>query len=508
MPVTYMSPGVYVEEVPTRTRPIPGVPTTITAFVGRTQRGPVNQPISVKTLVEFENQFGGLSPNLTLPSAVRDYFTNGGSHALIVRVDKPAASATQSPSAKIQLKNGPEIIAASPGSWGNNLQITVYPPTSLFPGIRRSIGRYNLIITDTAANYREVVRNVTSTEGPRQIGRVLATESVLARVSGSVPATTPSAGLFSVTTRVTDSEQLTPAEILGSESEKTGLYSLEKAEIFHLLCLPPDSSTADTAPEIWRAAMQYCHRRRAILLADPPAAWSSTAKAIAGIASLGLTGPASRNAAVFYPRMRRSDPLQKLPFQTSLPSGAIAGVISRHDRLWGVWKPTAGPAANLVGIGGLTTAVSDQDVRELAAHGINSLRSLNGTEPVIYGERTLIVQDHPEDDYRSLAVGRLTMHIADSVEYETRWIVNVPNGEQTWKMIRQSVTALMTDLWRKGALQGSSAEESFTVWCDRQTTTPQDVKSGLINVLLAFAPMKPNNFLFIKLQLTTNPSSP
>lgn len=78
MPAALTYPGVYIEEVASGVRTIMGVATSIAAFVGRTQRGPVNRPIVINGFADFERRFGGLWEKSALGFAVRDFFVNGG----------------------------------------------------------------------------------------------------------------------------------------------------------------------------------------------------------------------------------------------------------------------------------------------------------------------------------------------------------------------------------------------------------------------------------------------
>jgi phage tail sheath protein FI len=124
MPTTPTYPGVYIEEVPSGVRTIIGVATSITAFVGRALRGPVNEPVRIQSFADFERVFGGLWVESTMSYAVQHFFLNGGTDALIVRLTSGAATAEFSlaPSA------GPdnlELHAGSPGAWGSNLRLIV-----------------------------------------------------------------------------------------------------------------------------------------------------------------------------------------------------------------------------------------------------------------------------------------------------------------------------------------------------------------------------------------------
>src|SRR4029077_3286129 len=86
MPVALTYPGEYIEEIPSGVRTITGVATSITAFIGRTQRGPINEPTLVGSFAQFETLFGGLAADYPLSYALSDFYSNGGSQALIVRV--------------------------------------------------------------------------------------------------------------------------------------------------------------------------------------------------------------------------------------------------------------------------------------------------------------------------------------------------------------------------------------------------------------------------------------
>jgi phage tail sheath protein FI len=91
MPATLTYPGVYIEEVPSGVRTIVGAATSATAFIGRAPRGPVNEAVTINSFGDFERVFGGLNAGYALSYAVRDFYLNGGSQAVIVRLFKPNA---------------------------------------------------------------------------------------------------------------------------------------------------------------------------------------------------------------------------------------------------------------------------------------------------------------------------------------------------------------------------------------------------------------------------------
>src|SRR5262249_14606815 len=159
MPAALTYPGVYIEEIPSGVRTITGVATSITAFVGRALRGPVNNPTPVFSFADYERNFGGLWDPSPMSFAVQHYFQNGGSQALIVRVHNGALTAA----VNLQLEGGgPDnlaLSAANPGAWGEKLVATVdYGPASS----PLAAPLFNLTITDTATGAKEVFFNVSS----------------------------------------------------------------------------------------------------------------------------------------------------------------------------------------------------------------------------------------------------------------------------------------------------------------------------------------------------------
>src|SRR5262249_28173512 len=126
MPVTLTYPGVYIEEIPSGVRTITGVATSITAFIGRARRGPVNEPVLISSFGDFERRFGGLWSDSMLSYAVRDFYLNGGSQALIIRVHNGATSATLAlPTGAASPNNVLTLEAASAGSWAASLRASV-----------------------------------------------------------------------------------------------------------------------------------------------------------------------------------------------------------------------------------------------------------------------------------------------------------------------------------------------------------------------------------------------
>jgi phage tail sheath protein FI len=165
-----------------------------------------------------------------------------------------------------------------------------------------------------------------------------------------------------------------------------------------------------------------------------------------------------------------------------------------------VWKAPAGFDATLVGVPQLAVPLTDAENGELNPHGINCLRALPATGRVVWGARTLRGSDQLADEYKYVPVRRTALFIEESLYRGLKWAVFEPNDEPLWAQIRLNVGAFMHNLFRQGAFQGSSPRDAYFVRCDKDTTTQNDINLGIVNVVVGFAPLKPAEFVVLKLQ--------
>jgi len=505
IPVTY--PGVYIQEVASGARTITGVATSVTAFVGRALRGPLDEPRRVQNFGEFERHFGGLWRDSALGYAVRQFFLNGGGDALIVRVDNAGKKA----SFDIET-NGDDLVleASSPGLWGNNLRVLVDHDTRpLDTDEADQVFNLTILEVDPAtASVRntEVLRNVSVAPGAtRYVGTILEQESNLLRLTGDAPTVRPTPIAADTPAKPdtdgSDGSPITFTDVEGSETAKTGIWALEKADIFNLLCIPPFGAETDVPKSTWDAAAAYCGSRRAILLVDPPASWDDAADVTASAINTVVTR--DQNAAIYFPRLLAPDPLQENRLAEYAPSGAVAGVIARTDSERGIWKAPAGLDAALRGVSGLTVRLTDGENGNINPQGVNALRTFPTAGHVVWGARTLRGADQLASEWKYLPVRRLALFIEESLYRGTQWVVFEPNDEPLWSQIRLNVGAFMQNLFRQGAFQGSSPRDAYFVKCDSETTTQNDVDLGIVNVHVGFAPLKPAEFVVIQIQQIT-----
>ncbi|MDP1581854.1 MAG: phage tail sheath subtilisin-like domain-containing protein [Bradyrhizobium sp.] len=385
-PVDVSHPGIYVEEIASGAKSITGVATSICAFVGYAVTGPA-EPLDCFSQADFVRVFGGRASGYPLGDAVEDFFRNGGSHAVIVRVPEPGTAA----------------------------------------------------------------------------GRA--------------------------------------ANLLGDPLQQTGIYALDSIDLFNLLCIPRDPADAcdDELQPLYQAAAAYCHKRRAMLIPDPPAVWSDHARQgrfdLIRPADLGIDvpEPAARNCIAYFPRIKKLKPASD---QTGVfaACGAIAGIIARTDAARGVWKAPAGIEAGIEGITGLEFDLTDEQNGRLNPLGINCLRQFPGVGPVLWGARTLRGADVLSDAYKYVPVRRLALFIEESISRGIRFALFEPNDEILWSKLRRIVVDFMDYLLRQGASYGHH------VSCDRTTMSQDDIDRGIVNIYVGFAPLKPAEFVVLRFQ--------
>jgi phage tail sheath protein FI len=119
---------------------------------------------------------------------------------------------------------------------------------------------------------------------------------------------------------------------------------------------------------------------------------------------------------------------------------------------------------------------------------------------VVWGARTLRGADQATDEYKYVPVRRTALFLEESLYRGLKWVVFEPNDEPLWAQIRLNVGAFLQSLFRQGAFQGTTPREAYFVKCDKETTTQDDINKGIVNIIVGFAPLKPAEFVIVKLQ--------
>ncbi|MCC5808282.1 MAG: hypothetical protein JJU00_18285 [Opitutales bacterium] len=403
------------------------------------------------------------------------------------------------------LTTGLAVAAANPGSWGNRIKLSVDHETSN-PG---DDALFNLIVEATDSQGRSIAseehRNLSvDPEAARFVTTVLHQASALIRIDArglAIPRVAPDETTSPIRLHGGyDGGEITTANITGTgmQGSKKGLYLLEDTDLFNIMVIPPLTPDTDVPEALWTEALAYCKKRRAILIIDPPAIWHSPDEAINGVDDMSdLRDP---NSVLYFPRVQAVDPLRDNMLSTFVPSGIMAGLMSRTDAERGVWKAPAGPDAWLVGVSAFSYALIDGEVGQLNPLGINCLQAKLAFGPVAWGGRTLVGADRLASEWKYLPVRRVALMIQESIYRGMQWAEFEPNDAALWQQLRLAGDNFMNQLYRRGAFQGSSPDEAYFVKCDSETTTQADIDLGIVNMDIGFRPLKPAEFVVIRIR--------
>jgi hypothetical protein len=551
MPVQTSFPGIYIQELPSSTHTITASPTSVTVFVGythpfKTDPKTFGKPIEVFSFTDYQNAFGGFFRSTLfdaeaisfgdIAQSVNQFFLNGGSDAFVIGLPaQPLGQALTPGTAPIgpltftareitdadhQMTVTVGNITPSPDSFSApfsslsdetcDVTIRFGPPqgSKLYPfGFVTETYRQVSIFSTTSdgkpnPNYigtrigisGSPVSALVTVQNPLVPGPLEAGSQIFGpTLSGS---TTPSPGnIFSAAEFVNVFQQDTP---------------LDKLQIFNLLVLPGVTNFS-----VLTAAFTFCERKLAFLIMDPPQADSVNGSVVPKSNRIqddvesGEIIPPSTNSALYFPYLTSPDPLTgqttnpftNLPYEIP-PSGTIAGIFAATDLNRGVWKAPAGLETTLANITDVVERGQMSDARQgvLNLIGVNCVRSFPGVgAPVVWGARTSISADVAFQQWKYVPVRRMALFLEQTLSQNLGWVVFEPNDDPLWTSIRVSIESFMLGLFRQGAFQGSTADEAFQVKCDSTTTSQDDINNGIVNIVVAFAPLKPAEFVVIQI---------
>jgi hypothetical protein len=299
-----------------------------------------------------------------------------------------------------------------------------------------------------------------------------------------------------------DGQKPDATAIIGSSGPPAiGMHTLAEVDLFNILCIPR-AVAADVEDSqrvaIYSAAESFCGQKRAFLLVDIP----EDQDEVQEIKDWVDTHATLRdgNAAIYYPRTKVPDPRNEYRLRSIGTSGTMAGIYARTDSERGVWKAPAGVEAILRGVSDLDRKLTDAENGVLNPLGINCLRTFPVYGGIAWGARTLMGADQMANEWKYVPIRRLALMLEESLFRGTKWVVFEPNDEPLWAKIRLNVGAYMTSLFRQGAFQGVTPKQAFYVKCDGETTTEDDRNKGIVNIEVGFAPLKPAEFVVIKIQ--------
>jgi hypothetical protein len=480
--------GIVVAEAPGADHAIARMPASACAFVGRTLRGPVNQPVGVRSFAEFQQVFGGLWQPSPLPYAVEQFFENGGRRAVIVRVCNGGAPAT------ITLPCGDGALtleARSPGS-REALRASVD-----YDNVRANEDdRFNLVLQRVRSagsehiEDQEIFRRLSIVPGTTRFVANALQESTLVRVRGPVPAARPDRtyragarhpiGYVDSNPDGDDGDVLTDYDLIGSEQRGTGLFALRASDDVHFLCIPPPARNRDVGPSVLVVAARFARDLRAMLIVDPPATWATCDEALSGMRELDLQ---SDQALMCFPRVLAFDRLRGR-YETFANGGAVAGVLARMDEQRSPWHP--GPDDELLLRPGTRAALllTDAERCRLGAHGINPLQSLRTAGERHTPLRTLAGGTGRSAESSLLTSRRRELLVMSSIERGTRWALFDAGDRGAWHKITRQVQDFLQPLAEAGIFGTGEPADAFYVVCDERVNTAHDVSEGCVNLLV------------------------
>ncbi|WP_371515583.1 phage tail sheath family protein [Kitasatospora sp. NBC_01300] len=509
---SYLTPGVYVEEVQSGARPIEGVGTAVAALVGFAQTGPFHEPTLVTNWDQYVQQFGGFSEGTYLPHAVYGFFANGGGAVYVVRIGEPAAETDGgwppvARSAPAPTAHAGFLFTALPAG-GADLTVEIAD----VEGENVPDDRFRLVVrkgTEVAETYDVSTRKNTKGYVVTQLR-----ESKLVAVSeqpGTAPsrperqtlalaaAAAPGPVAPAATTR------LSPAEYVGDASARTGFSGLEAIDEITMVAVPDLMSAyqrgdidAEGVRTVQLAVMSHCEQMgdRIAVLDSPPGLSVQQVRNWRN----NEAGFDSRYAALYYPWIKVFDPATGRNTMVP-PSGHAAGVWARSDAERGVHKAPANEVIR--GAVDLEIRLSKGEQDLLNPIGVNCVRAFPGRGIRIWGARTL----SSDPAWRYLNVRRLFNYLEESILLGTQWVVFEPNDDRLWSSIRRNITAFLTEEWRRGALFGATAAEAFYVKCDRENNPQESIDLGQVVCEIGVAPVKPAEFVVFRLSQFSDSTS-
>jgi phage tail sheath protein FI len=557
MPVAVSYPGIYIQELPSTAHTITAAPTSITVFVGytnpfKTLPRNFNVPVEIFSFSDYEREFGGtyqsslvsgIYQNSLIDSnvanAVNQFFLNGGSDAFVVAI-KPANYTNKkgdgSDDASALTTHG-SVQAATVefGASPNGIVFTSREPIDSVP------------MTVTISNPQTVTVTVTPPNQPSQTQSVAAADIVVSY--GTVSETYRKVNLVNYNPDFIETRIGTPGNPVSSlvtvsadtnypaayplpagppvpqplaypaggqpTAGATGVFDLndfnpvfqtdsplDKLPIFNLMAIPGIINNA-----VLSEALAFCERKLAFLVMDPPVIDKADGADPDYVGkfidqsgdSKSNIAPLSQNGALYFPYLKSADPLTGNTVDLP-PSGFVTGIYARTDLNRGVWKAPAGLETTVLDTTGVVDngRMTNNRHGDLNLKGVNCLRTFP-TGTVVFGARTLVSSNGAFQQWKYVPVRRMALFIEQTLYQNLTWVIFEPNDDPLWTAIRTTINNFMLSLFSQGALQGKTPSQAFQVKCDSFTTTLDDQTNGIVNIIVAFAPLKPAEFVIIKI---------
>lgn len=497
----YLSPGVFVEEKSSGTKPIAGVGTSTGAFVGIAEKGPIGEARLITNWTQFVNTFGSFIENGYLAYGVFHFFNEGGSKCYVVRTCHYTGTAKDAKASTGTLDDAtPEkcmqVTASSEGKWGDKIAIETAAATTTGYDFKLTIycgdeivETYDNLTMETLedtvnakSSYVRVEKDGWIDEGGNNVSG-----------SGKAPKlaqkVTLAGGDNGLQSSVDGSSSLMSADFIGDENTLNGLHAFDPVDDINIVAIPDMAGDVATI----QGAYAYCESRKDCFFVADSLRDKTPTEVLDDKKSLK-----SSYGAIYYPWIQVSDPLNGKKFVP--PSGAVAGIYSRTDIARGVHKSPAGTTDGRVQSAlALERVVTKGEHDVLNEPGINVIRFFPDSGICVWGARTMT--DDPEWKY--VNIRRLFLFLEESIEDSTKWVVFEPNDPKLWGAVKRNITAFLLRVWRDGALFGNSPDEAFFVKVDEENNPPEVRNAGQLIIEVGAAPIRPAEFIIIRISQKT-----
>lgn len=505
----YLSPGVYVEEVSSGSKPIAGVGTSTGAFVGIAEKGPLGSATLITNWTQFVTTFGSFIKDGLLAYGVYQFFQEGGTKCYVVRtchytaIDDASTSTSAASAVTLNDADGKpsmRALASSGGKWGDKAAVTVKAATDLKDGFMLTVqyknakGEYKDVeIFDNLSldKVEETVNNASSYIAVEKDAWKEAGKDVTASAKNPAPkdAAALSGGNDGIA-KDDGSSSIVTGDYTGSEKARNGLHAFDTVDDINIVAIPDCKGDITTV----KSGFTYCENRKdCFFVAD-----SLMGRKPDEVLKDKKDNYNSTFGALYYPWIKISDPAGTTKLVP--PSGAIVGIYSRTDVARGVHKAPAGITDGYIRSAiGVERELTKGEHDILNNPGVNAIRFFPGSGICIWGARTVTA----DPEWKYLNVRRLFLFIEESVDKGTQWVVFEPNDPTLWGKVKRNITAFLTGLWRDGALFGATPEEAFFVKVDAENNPPDVIDAGRLVIEIGVAPVKPAEFVIIRISQKT-----
>ena len=506
----YQYPGVYIEEIERGPRPIEGVPTSTSAFLGEAERGTLT-PTLVTSYQDYQRWFGGIfDKDCYLPNAASGFFENGGARLYVSRITGPGGT----PASK-DIGGGIIATAVGPGAWGRRVWIRVREGSTNNIGFRLQLAYWTTTpeavfdpFADTTRlprpqileDYDDLSINPSSSD---YFEKRLLDPATKASVSPLITLAAPNGatgnppvadGAF-LSTGGNEPPVPGVADFDPQDGRGQGLAALDRYP-YRDVALMYAPFPRHQPNEIAQAIFQCCEQRRfcfsVIDASDSPPEQLNPRVS---------NGWDTQYAAFYAPWIVASDPLTGARVRIP-PGGHVLGIYARKDTERGVFKAPANEVVRGALDVGFEISESMQGV--LNPRGVNAIRVLPAEGIRVWGARTL----SSDGLWKYVPVRRLFIFLERSIYEGTQWVVFEPNDDRLWARVKDTIRLFLRSQWRGGALFGQTEAEAFFVTCDRTTMSQDDILNGRLICEIGVAPVRPAEFVVFRIFQNTAEARP